>query len=154
MSVGSGSDDFAWPYSVVTDVQQVIENEIWTIMLFFPTTSSTQIFYVLESTCEVVGHATPATSATSSVVTPLRADWSDYIEQRTSGSQAFGSSSLMDHVKWANYEEYDRGISRLWMKRSALEGELGAAKRAVAERYILACVVGNRSVHRVYSKKF
>ena len=41
-------------------------------------------------------------------------------------------------------EEYDRGISKLWLKRMGNEGLVGGVKKAIAERYVLACVVGNR----------
>jgi hypothetical protein len=50
----------------------------------------------------------------------------------------------MEHLKWTNHEEYERGISKLWLKRIQNEGELGAAKLDAAERYVLACVVSNR----------
>lgn len=146
ISVGSGREDSAWLHSIVIDAHPVVKDEIWSITLFFLATSTTQVFYVLEPTCEVVGHATPASSAKTPIEAPLRADWSAYIEQRASASQTSECSSLMDHVKWANYEEYDRGISRLWLNRIVKEGEMGAAKRQVAVRYIIACVVGNRFV--------
>lgn len=52
--------------------------------------------------------------------------------------------SLISHLKWQNHEEYHQGISKLWLKNIAKEKELGIAKRVAAERYLLACVAGNR----------
>ncbi|TDL17842.1 hypothetical protein BD410DRAFT_534166 [Rickenella mellea] len=42
-------------------------------------------------------------------------------------------------------EEYENGISKHWLRRVANEtdAEVGKYKRAVAERYVVACVVGN-----------
>jgi hypothetical protein len=109
-----------------------------------------QIFYVLEHTCEVVGHPIPPAHPTDSSTgsngsalpastTQLRADWSAYIAIHVSSRLP-----LLTHLKWQNHEEYYRGLSKLWLKKIAGEGELGSAKRVVADRYVLACVVGNR----------
>ena len=77
----------------------------------------------------------------------LRADWTTYIQQQVSNHrQGNAVQSLLSHLKWANYEEYNRGISKLWLTRIASESLLGLAKKVVAERYVLACVVDNRCV--------
>jgi hypothetical protein len=123
---------------------------------------STEVFYVLEATCEVVGHPpllspVPGGASTSAtkLVPPLRADWSAYIDTQSSSQSSEPESnkvlvpSLMSQLKWTNHEEYSRGISRVWLKRTQDEGEIGAAKRDVAERYVLACVVANRHVYLV-----
>ena len=51
---------------------------------------------------------------------------------------------LLYYLKTTNTEEYRNGISILWLKRISEEKEVGQYKRKIAERYILACVVGNR----------
>lgn len=117
----------------------------------------TSTVYVLETTCEVIGHASPpvrpdegeiATEDLDASLSPIRADWSSYIhstvEQRVSGMP-----SLLSKLKWAHQEEYDRGISRAWLARISKEGEEGVERRRVAERYVLACVVANRCVFSV-----
>jgi hypothetical protein len=118
--------------------------------------SAVEVFYVLEATCEVVGHppSPPPLSPDQAGLSkfpggriPLRADWSAYIEARipqSSPSIAGRIPSLMEHLKWTNHEEYERGMSTLWLRRIQNKGQLGVAKLVVAERYILACVVGNR----------
>ena len=114
-----------------------------------------ETFHVLESTCEVVGHpsapANPADSTTPdplstlSSTTQVRADWSAYIAHRQLPTSAHDSTPLplLAHLKWQNHEEYHQGLSKIWLKRIAGEGELGSAKSLVAYRYVLACVVGN-----------
>ncbi len=148
---GNGSE--AWLRSVITDVKETVAGEIWSVVVTSASSEGPRLdpYYVLDATCEVVGHppepvhptcvsiTTPQASNNLSQV-PLRADWSTYIDTHVDGSLG----SLLSHLKCANCEEYERGISQLWLRRVALEGEQGAAKRAVAERYVLACVVGNR----------
>ncbi len=119
----------------VVDAQEVIKGEIWCITMQHRTVKES--FYVLEATCEVVGH--PPASQLDSL--PIRADWSAYIEHRSSVHP-----TMMEHICWTNHEEYDRGISRHWLKRMRREGKMGAALEVIAGRYVLACVVGNRFV--------
>jgi hypothetical protein len=99
----------------------------------------TKTFYVLESTCEVVGR--PANSTDSVPVpdmfsspTQVRADWSAYIAHRQLPTSAHNASPppLLAHLTWQNHEEYQNGLSKLWSKRIADEGELGSAKSLVA----------------------
>jgi hypothetical protein len=140
---------------VVIDAQELVEGEMWKITT--RSSSSTNVWYVLEATCEVVGHPLPSTSLDQPDLSrpPLRADWRAYIESQTSQPPTSGRTTpLMEHLKWTNHEEYERGISKLWLKRIRAEGELGTAKLLVAERYVLACVVGNRFGIRVLDRYF
>ena len=41
-------------------------------------------------------------------------------------------------------DNFERGISKAWLKRVIAEGEIGKAKLTVAERYVMCSVVGNR----------
>ncbi|KAG5646540.1 hypothetical protein DXG03_003307 [Asterophora parasitica] len=132
--------------TMILDVQELVEGEIWSVEL--SSSMGKEVIYVLECTCEVVGHPpaphVPELDGKTAALDPypLRADWSVYISQCLSSLPR--PPSLMEHLKWTNHEEYDRGISKLWLSRTQGEGDIGAAKRLVAERYILACVVGNR----------
>jgi hypothetical protein len=137
---------------VVIDAEELVEGEMWSITT--RSTSSTHVWYVLEATCEVVGHPLLSTSPGLSRL-PLRADWWAYIESRISQPPTFGRTTpLIEHLKWTNHEEYERGISKLWLKKIRAEGELGTAKLLVAERYVLACVVSNRLGIRVLAQDF
>lgn len=122
----------------LVDAQEVIKGEIWCITMQHR--SVRESFYVLEATCEVVGR--PPTTQNQPGALPVRADWSAYIEQRASVHSS--ESTLVGHICWTNHEEYDRGISRHWLKRMRREGKIGAALEVIAGRYVLACVVGNR----------
>lgn len=106
-----------------------------------------QSLYILDATCEVVGNAEVLpnpTDSESEMQRPssnfLRADWTAFIQQHVTNKSV---SPLLTHLKWAHFEEYDKGISRFWLKRIEFEGDLGFMKRTVAERYVLACVIGN-----------
>ena len=155
ISIGSEVADFG----VVIDAQELVEGELWSITT--RSSSSTKVLYVLEATCEVVGHP-PLLSHQAAVShpppggrIPLRADWSAYIEARASQSSTFDRTPLITkHLTWTNHEEYMQGISKLWIRRIQNEGELGAAKLHVAERYVLACVVGNRFGKRPLFRDF
>ncbi|KAJ7043997.1 hypothetical protein C8F04DRAFT_1228868 [Mycena alexandri] len=145
VSVGGGKEGKGWSEGQIVDAQQLVKDEVWMITVRHSATS-TESFYVLESTCEpLTAVADSATTKTTAV--PVRADWSAYIAHRAStpSPSAPGSpaSRLMDHLSWTNHEEYQLGISRLWLKRIEAEGETGTMKRITAERYIFACVVGN-----------
>lgn len=130
-----------------------MKGEIWSIKLCSGT--NTEVFYVLESTCEVVGHppasshptgsSHPIPDSSASVMT-VRSDWSTYISQRMLPLHGSPPRPLLDHLKWLNHEEYEKGMSKLWLTRVANEGDFGRYKLVVAERYILASVAGNRLV--------
>lgn len=148
---GTGSDD--WLQGTVVDVQEVVPGEIWSVKIQPNEESSrrcAETLYVLEATCEVVGcppaPRKPDLANSTKMTKPLRADWSAYIQKHVENSRtdsALSRPSVLSQLKWANYEEYNKGISRLWLQRIAVEGELGIAKRTVAFRYILACVISN-----------
>ncbi|KAH9851565.1 hypothetical protein C2E23DRAFT_829735 [Lenzites betulinus] len=146
ISSGGNDDPTSWLQGTVVDVQEVVKGEVWSVTLEHVRPRRQETLYLLEATCEVVGrpsktvsHATDEDPIHTGL--PVRADWSAYIT-RWNGSSS-GQHSLLSQLKWACREEYDHGISTLWLKRTANEGELGAAKRQVARRYILASVVGN-----------
>ncbi|KAL5482551.1 hypothetical protein ACEPAI_9145 [Sanghuangporus weigelae] len=148
--------------TIVTDAQEVVKGEIWriTVLAISPRSAKDQrysMFYVLESTCEVIGlpaaardppsitmNALDSTVSSSSGRPFLRTDWSDYIQHRIScAGDETAQFPLLYYMKTTNVEEYKNGISTLWLKRTSKEEEVGQYKRKVAERYILACVVGN-----------
>ncbi|KAF8195419.1 hypothetical protein BJ912DRAFT_140731 [Pholiota molesta] len=118
-------------------------HEIWTITV--QSSSSINTFYVLETTCEVIGEQEAAGTFPSSH--SLRTDWSSYIAaRRNSISPPVASNDslgLLEHLQWSNHEEYSRGISKVWLSRIEREGDAGSEKLEVARRYILACVVSN-----------
>ncbi|KAF7365346.1 hypothetical protein MVEN_00406600 [Mycena venus] len=134
---GSGKDGKGWNEGQIVDAQELVKDEVWAITVR-RSASSTESFYVLEPTCEPL---TAIPNSTGSAV-PVRADWAAYIAHRTS-SASIPVPRLLDCLSWTNHEEYERGISRLWLKRMEGEGATGQMKRVVAERYILACVVAN-----------
>jgi hypothetical protein len=141
LSVGTNEQDpSAWLKRTVEDAQEVVKGEIWAITI--RDGNSLSEFYVLESTCEVIGRTldAPQLEVYSS---GLRADWSRYISSHT-GVCAGPRNLITENIRWANYEEYDRGISRHWLRRISGEGDVGLSKKVVAERYVLACVVANR----------
>ncbi|EED81043.1 predicted protein [Postia placenta Mad-698-R] len=148
LSIGIGRSDSEipqWLCDVVADVQEVVKGEIWSVSVVSPhfkpqgiISSVKETFYVLESTCEVVGRQ-------EAQEIPVRADWSEYVSRclQSASSATIVHEPLSRRLKWANHEEYEKGISRLWLKRIASEGPIGTAKRTVAERYVMACVVAN-----------
>lgn len=155
--ISIGHDPRSMHDSTIIGAQEVVPDEIWCIS----TRSSRGIekFHVLLLTCEVVGRSSPALASSESPQPtesdpPLRADWTAYIHSRLSPSHEppapssrdyhQAPASLIERLKWTNHEEYERGISRLWLARIDKEGEMGLVKRTVAQRYVMACVVGNR----------
>ncbi|EJC97904.1 uncharacterized protein FOMMEDRAFT_23970 [Fomitiporia mediterranea MF3/22] len=140
--------------SIVVGAQEVVKDEIWSISLATRRKSCPngfiQTFYVLESTCEVIGlppvsGIQPSCESDESGLWQcqkrhLRGDWSDYVENCISNVDC---PPLLNYIKWTNAEEYKKGISKLWLSKIAKEGAIGAYKKRVAERYVLACVVGN-----------
>ena len=154
-----GADASALSKDLVVDAREVVKNEIWAITVQKLPSAQLQTHHVLEHTCEVIGLSSPSTHTsgtaghdsflTTSSLRPVRVDWWEYIQNRQISASACDSqpAPLMAHVKWQNHEEYSYGMSKLWLKRIDAEGDRGAAKRAVAERYIVASVVGNRSAY-------
>jgi len=127
-----------WLNDTITDVVEIVEGEIWCVTIRNTISGHLQAFHVLEATCEVLGLA----GGTSGDEQHLRLDWARYIEQRKVNPDA--PSPFCDTMRWADHAEFERGLSRHWLRRTAQMGEHGAALRTIAERYTLACVVGNR----------
>ena len=130
----------SWLYDVVTDVEEIVKGEIWYVSTRNSRSGHLQSFHVLEATCEVLGFVEGAPGNDS-----LRADWVAYIQQRK--EKPDHGSPLCEAMRWADHGEYERGISQHWVRRTAQMGSQGAALRTIAERYTLACVVGNRQAH-------
>lgn len=152
--------------SVVTSTQEVIKDEMWTVTVLrtgpVPSVTHEEVYYVLESTCEVVGRPAeeklpvdfkkkdPSNSENKSPrALAMRVDWTSYVENRLmpSGFHDMAPPALLSHLRWTNAEEYEQGISKHWRSRIENEGKLGAYKVKIAQRYILACVINNRQVH-------
>lgn len=115
----------------VVKAQEVVPGEIWEIVIQARDNSQrSNKFYVLEATCEIIGSAVAPDSQM-----PTRMDWSGYIQKK--------NCSIIDLVRWTNHEEYDRGISKIWLKKTR-EKEDGETLRMVARRYVLACTMENR----------
>ncbi|KAI9463805.1 hypothetical protein F5148DRAFT_982317 [Russula earlei] len=125
-----------WLHEIITDVVEVVEGEIWCVTTRNTISGCPQAFHVLEATCEVLGLAGDTRRDDH-----LRSDWARYIEQRKTDPNC--PSPFRDTMRWADHAEFDRGISRHWLRRTAQMGAHGAALRTIAERYTLACVVGN-----------
>ncbi|KAH7910817.1 hypothetical protein BJ138DRAFT_1007994 [Hygrophoropsis aurantiaca] len=149
---GSGQDSSAWMKAVIIDVKEIVPGEIWAVTLKKLTENKTkkkETCYVLESTCEVIGHppAVPtALKPDQATHENIRADWSNYIAGVISSSRLSSTRpvpSISQQLKWANYEEFDRGMSKLWLQQIVTQGDTGVVKREIAERYIMASVVGN-----------
>ncbi|KAI0755281.1 hypothetical protein C8Q80DRAFT_1095647 [Daedaleopsis nitida] len=152
LSVGSPQP---WQNSTVLDVQEVVAGEIWSVLVDRPSSSTlprgTEMLYVLEETCEVVGRPAPGLEhsgeedlplhSQNAPGPPMRADWAMYMARR--GAPGSTESPLLSRLRCACEEDFDRGVSRLWLRKASAEGAVGDAKRAVAERYVLACVMAN-----------
>ncbi|KAF9565715.1 hypothetical protein CPC08DRAFT_629338 [Agrocybe pediades] len=122
----------------VLDAREIVKDEVWEITSRSHKPSK-EVFYVLESTCEVIGSG--ADSNNMAADKRIREDWHMHINNAKENTPH--RKSLMDSLQWSNYEEYTGGISKLWLKRVQVEGELGAMKLIVAKRYVMACVMGN-----------
>ncbi|KAJ3815312.1 hypothetical protein F5876DRAFT_30832 [Lentinula aff. lateritia] len=150
VSVGGGQSINDWLNGMIVDAREIIKGEVWCIDVMQTSKALSAVvesFYVVESTCEVVGFAPSPSKAEGPLPIKLRADWSSYIDQRqldpTRSLSSIPATSLMDQLSCMNYEEFTKGISKLWLKKVQIQQEVGVAKRVVAERYILASVVEN-----------
>ena len=124
-------------YDTITDVVEIVKGEIWCVTTRNAISGSARVFHVLEATCEVLGLVVGTCGSED-----LRLDWAGFIEQRKTNPH--GLSPLRDAMRWADHAEFDHGVSRHWLRRTVQMGVEGAALREIAERYTLACVVGNR----------
>ena len=154
LSLHGANSPSPWSTERVIDAQEILAEEVWSI-----TTESLSekrertVYYVLYATCEVIGRPPDQRQGKADDAPQtdqaLRVDWSTYIEARRllqPSDQPTQHPPLLNFLKWTNSEEFDKGISRLWLKRMVSEGQSGDLKRKIAERYIIACVVGNRLV--------
>ena len=133
----------SWLYDIITDVVEIVKDEIWCVITRSVISGYVQAFHVLEATCEVLGLAGGSRDDEN-----LRLDWAGYIEHRKANPQS--TSPLHDAMRWADHGEFDHGISRHWLRRTEQMGAQGTALRTIARRYTLACVVGNRSATSFY----
>ncbi|KAJ7857676.1 hypothetical protein B0H14DRAFT_2352127, partial [Mycena olivaceomarginata] len=133
VSVGGGKEGKGWNEGQIVDAQEMVKDEVWMITVRHAATFTSELFYVLEPTCEPLAGMPISTSVTAvSTGTPVRVDWSAYIAHRASAPQAPAPKRLLDYLSWTNHEEYEFGISRLWLKRVEGEGATGKMKRTVA----------------------
>lgn len=124
----------------VVEVQEILPSEIWSVVVEARDGGQmSNKFYVLEATCEVIGNPVALDGRL-----PTRTDWSGYIRKHISEDDSAKAMDIMNHIRWTNHEEYDRGISKIWLKGTQEEKELGKLKREVARRYIIACTMENR----------
>ena len=139
-----------WLSPKVVDTHPIIDGEVWLIQTKSHT-GSIQTFYVLEDTCEVIGHPSDSTPQLENAC-PLRADWSSYIEMRLASSESEPGGRLIDLLQCANSEDFDRGVSKAWLKRIRVyEGDEEARmKYAVARKYVLSSVVSNGYVSALH----
>ena len=145
VSVGAyGHDASTWSRSVIRDVREVVKGEVWQVIAQDDGTGESCSFYVLEATCEVIGRP-PSSQGENALGYRLRADWTAWISQHAQAPTLDARpSSLLNCVKWSNTEDYHQGISKAWLCRVQGQDVENIAKRSIAERYILACVVANR----------
>ena len=140
LSVGTECGRTVRLHDTITDTVEIVKDEIWSVTIRNAISGYQQVFHVLEATCEVLGLAGDTRGDEEHL--HVRSDWARYIEQRKANLD--NTSPLCDAMRWADHAEFDRGISRHWLSRTAQMGEQGAALRTIAERYTMACVVGNR----------
>ncbi|TBU61886.1 hypothetical protein BD310DRAFT_812385 [Dichomitus squalens] len=139
----------SWLHGTIVDVREVVPAEVWSVTIHYSTCLTPprerEVLYILEATCEVIGRPSNgcilSLGESAAAGLPLRADWSTYIAHRVAPCSI--AKPLVSHMKWACQEDYDQGISTLWLKRVSVEGQLGITKRTIADRYVMACVVGN-----------
>ncbi|KAF9013435.1 hypothetical protein BDQ17DRAFT_1343420 [Cyathus striatus] len=132
-----------WNALTVSDVCAIIPGEIWKISF-----QSGERFYILEHTCEVISHiqhpdSTVIEDELARDLENIRSDWAAYISGKLGENGINTSTTLVDHLKYSNHEEYDKGISRHWLRRIQPEGDIGTYKQVVAKRYIFACLMSN-----------
>lgn len=127
----------------IVDAQEVVPGEIWKILVC--SLDRVNTVYILAGTGEPLGrteyHHDQRQSPSG---LQLRADWSALIASYLEQDSLSEAPKLLERIAWKNHEEYEHGVSRLWLRRVDKEGEVGAYKKVVARRYALACVVGNR----------
>ncbi|KAI0700037.1 hypothetical protein C8T65DRAFT_728852 [Cerioporus squamosus] len=130
------------------ELSEVVAGEIWLITVEYAAPTARprppEVLYVLEATCEVVGRQSPTRSgpkrrACRSQCAPTGLHTSSGGKRRRKGRRHLIASP----PEVGMCGRLPPGISKLWLKKVAGEGAGGDGKRMVAERYVLACVVGN-----------
>jgi hypothetical protein len=119
----------------VSAVARLAGDEIWKITVQEGDGVSTLLVLGLTGEpigCQHLGQGSPRF---------IRSDWRHYME---SPSSITTKHTLWENLRCANEEEFVKGISKLWMQGIEREGDVGATKRRVAERYVMASVVANR----------
>lgn len=129
------TSDQTWHQTTITDIQEIIKGEIWRIDMSHRNGRKESV-YALEETCEVIGGADPDTMDTTDIPNRIRADWETHIQNRVSDKR------IWDYLSWPNAEEYEGGISKLWLKRIGTDKD-GTYLKKLAKRYILASLVSN-----------
>lgn len=119
----------------IVTVKRLLGDELWEITLC-NSGESVYVLFVLAMTGEAIGSQHGLQPSTYQ----LRQDWGSYITSLGRDT----TKTLSKYLRCANEEDFDRGISKLWLKRMANEGRLGSMKRSVAERYVMASVIANR----------
>ncbi|KAH8824893.1 hypothetical protein DL96DRAFT_1611180 [Flagelloscypha sp. PMI_526] len=129
---------------LIVDAKETAQPEIWQLAIRHGDSLNT--LYILAATGEPLGGPEQISSArdvdsdNNGCGVHVRADWAAFISCHR---EVLASTSLRDRIRWQNHEEYDHGLSTLWLKRVEREGVVGLYKKVVAERYVFACVVGN-----------
>jgi len=132
----------SWTHSTVVGAVPMPGDEVWLITVRTDKSDDCEErFLVLGDTCEVVCCLpSKCSSLLSDIINCIRVDWAGYL----AGDARQATPRLLDRLSWTNHEEYDRGISKIWLKRLQGEVDQGFARRRIAERYITASVVANR----------
>ena len=118
-------------------------DEIWKVRVQTEEKTSCTLF-VLGFTGEAIG-CQPGEEGSALLV---RSDWMKYMDSAT-GATRGARCGLWDNLRCANEEEYVKGISKAWIQNVEQEGDVGTAKRLVAERYVMASVMPNRYLSRL-----
>ncbi|KAG8838535.1 hypothetical protein FRB91_007579, partial [Serendipita sp. 411] len=92
---------------------------------------SKRVYFALEATGEAIGRQTSSSSSTDDAVdTQVRADWSRFLQGHVDGEM----QNLWNTLHCANVEDYEKGVSKVWLRRVPNEGFLGEWKQRVATR--------------------
>lgn len=118
----------------VLSLERLAGNEIWKVSVL-TVKHVVQTIFVLGDTGEAIGYQDQDQDSSRLV----RSDWKLYLDS----ASGLTRQNVLNSLRCANEEEFKNGISRSWVQRTKGEGELGALKRKVASRYVMASVVAN-----------
>ncbi|KAH7097695.1 hypothetical protein BKA62DRAFT_623559 [Auriculariales sp. MPI-PUGE-AT-0066] len=136
-----------WLCAKVVDVHEVISAQVWSITERRGMTDT--VLHVLYETCEVIGCAgasdQPLVSSGIPQIPLMRGDWASFVTEVSHSTTPSAKTSLFDRVVWHNGEEYESGISKLFLRRASSfnTSTEWVDKIAIAKRYILSCVAPN-----------